>query len=86
MPRSASNSGDDEHPHWTHTREKAGDILNVRAEVTRRRTALAAFVDQVGHWLAHPIFVLTLIVLHLAWVILNLPIFPWKPWDPYPFM
>jgi uncharacterized membrane protein len=90
MPDSTpdSHSSDDrsEHPHWEHTRSKAEDILNVRAEVTRRRTAMAATVDAMGHWLAHPLFGLTLLVLHLLWVILNLPIYPWfEPWDPYPF-
>ena len=84
-----SHSSDDrsKHPHWEHTRSKAEDILNVRAEVTRRRTPMAAAVDAMGHLLAHPLFVLTLLVLHLLWVILNLPIYPWfEPWDPYPFM
>lgn len=62
------------------------EILNVRGEVVKRRSRLATLVEQIGHALAHPAFFLTLLVGHLAWLLLNLPIYPgFTPWDPYPF-
>lgn len=65
---------------------QAGDeILNVRGEVAKRRKALPALVDRIGRYLAHPYFFLGFLVFHLGWIVLNLRLWPWQPWDPYPF-
>lgn len=62
------------------------EILNVRAEVTKDRGRLASAVEGIGHALASPSFFAALAFAHVAWVLLNLPLYPWfAPWDPYPF-
>lgn len=74
-------------PYWEHVRSNAYEILNVRSEVTRQQSHSAAVVERIGHALAHPVFFFTLVMGHIAWVVLNLPIYPWfMPWDPYPFV
>lgn len=76
-----------ESPHWDRMRQSAGEILNVRSEVTRRQKRSAALVEDIGRTLAYPMFFIALLSAHVLWVVLNLPIFPWfSPWDPYPFM
>ena len=63
------------------------EILNVRGEVVKRRTRLSTLVEWVGHVLSHPGFFLILLAVHLAWILLNLPIYPWfQPWDPFTFL
>jgi uncharacterized membrane protein len=61
-------------------------LLSVRAEVMRKRSRTSQFADTMGHVLSHPVFFLSLLGTHLVWVALNLPICPWEPWDPYPFV
>ena len=76
-----------ESPHWERVRRSAYEILNVRAEITRRQGRSAAMVEGIGRALATPMFFVGLLAGHLLWVLLNLPIFPWfEPWDPYPFI
>ena len=70
---------------WGSLRERRESIVSVREEVTRRRGPLGRAVDRIGALLATPAFFLTLLGLHLAWVVLNLPVMPWQPWDAYPF-
>lgn len=72
--------------HWEEISKDREEILNVRAEITRRRTTLPALVERVGNFLAHPLFFFGFLLGHLAWVVLNLPMWPWPPWDPYPFV
>lgn len=75
------------HAHWDDIGKSAEEILNVRVEVTKQETPLAALIKEVGHVLAHPVFFLVLLGAHLGWIVLNLPIYPWyEPWDPYPFV
>lgn len=72
--------------YWKNIGRNAGEVLNVRTEATRSRSALAAAIDATGRILAHPAFFVCLLASHLVWIGLNLPLFPWfKPWDPYPF-
>ena len=73
------------HAHWGSIRKSAQEILNVRHEIRARETPAAAFVERVGRGLARPGFFLSLLAAHLIWLLLNLPIYPWQPWDPYPF-
>ena len=62
------------------------EVLNVRAEMIKRRGWVAALIDQAGRRLAHPPFFIALLVFHLLWIVLNLRIIPGlEPWDPYPF-
>jgi uncharacterized membrane protein len=72
--------------HWDHVRKNAHEILNVRSEITKQQSKSAALVEEVGRALAHPMFFVGLLSAHVVWVTLNLPIFLWKPWDPYPFV
>lgn len=66
--------------------ETDDEILNVRAEMVRRRGRLSAAVEEIGHAMASPSFFAGLAATHLLWILLNLPIYPWfAPWDPYPF-
>lgn len=72
--------------HWQRIGKSTAEILNVRAEVTKRQTWLAAIIERIGRVLAHPAFFSALLAGHGIWVLLNLPVYPWfKPWDPYPF-
>ena len=64
-----------------------GEVLNVRAEMTKRRGRTGAVIDATGRTLAHPPFFILLAVSHLLWVVLNVRLIPGiEPWDPYPFV
>ncbi len=66
-------------------RERA-KAINIRSEMTRRRSGSGKAIDWVGTWLAHPWLFVTLIFLHLGWVVVNLGVVPGiRPWDPPPF-
>lgn len=54
--------------------------------VAADRTRLAALIEATGSVLASPFFMVSLLAAHIMWVVINLPIMPWAPWDPYPFM
>jgi uncharacterized membrane protein len=71
--------------HWQSIGKDTDEILNVRREVLRRRGRMAAFTDRIGRILSQPLLFTALLALHLGWVLLNLPLWPWRPWDPYPF-
>lgn len=74
-------------PYWDHVRSSAYDILSVRSEITREQNRAAGLVEATGRTLARPVLFIALLLGHLLWVVLNLPIFPWfNPWDPYPFV
>lgn len=66
-------------------RQHGEEILNLRLEVAKRQGRLADFEDSVGRFLAHPMFFIALLALHVGWVAGNLPFVPWTPLDPYPF-
>lgn len=73
-------------PYWHHMRKNAYEILNVRSEIKRREPRPAEWVEMIGGTLAYPKFIIFFVSVHLLWLVLNLPVFPWfKPWDPYPF-
>ena len=65
--------------------DKGAEILDVRREVRQRRSNLAVAVDAAGALLASPLFFLGLVIVHVVWIALNLPVWPYEPWDPYPF-
>jgi uncharacterized membrane protein len=72
--------------HYGKTGKSAVDILNVRREAMSERTRLLSFIDWIGSVLNQPIFFMSLLFVHAAWILLNLPVYPWfDPWDPYPF-
>lgn len=72
---------------WQLVGEKAEEILNLRAEVSKKESRTAKLIDRIGHTLSRPAFFCVLLGAHLAWILLNVPVYPWfKPWDPYPFM
>lgn len=69
------------------SRTEQDEILNVRAEMTRRRGRVAAAVDWAGRVLARPWLFLVLLAFHVAWVILNLrAVGGVYAWDPPPYM
>ena len=76
----------DARSHWQRIGKNAGEILNVRAEINKESSPQAMLIEQVGNVMARPSFLLSLLALHLIWIALNLPLWPWRPWDPYPFM
>jgi uncharacterized membrane protein len=80
-----SNSDGPEADHWESIGQGAGNVLDVRRDLVRKRGRAAALVDNLGRTLASPAFFWLLVGSHLLWVLANLPLFPWKPWDPYPF-
>lgn len=82
----AEPSMDRGNAHWGNIRKSAQEILNVRHEVRRRESPGAVLVDRIGRGLGRPGFFFTMLVTHVGWVVLNLPVFPWQPWDPYPFV
>ncbi len=72
--------------HWEGIGKSAEEILNVRAEITHREGRVAGRIDAIGRVLARPAFFLAVLAAHVAWIALNLPVWPWwRPWDPYPF-
>ena len=72
---------------WPRVADKAGEILNLRAEISRRQTLTARVIERTGAFLARPTLFFVMLGLHLGWILLNLPVFPWfRPWDPYPFV
>lgn len=81
----AGNDGKGEEKEWSDVRNKAGEILSIRDEVTRQRSRPAQWVDAIGRVLARPLFLIAIVAFHVAWIVLNLPLMPWRPWDPYPF-
>jgi uncharacterized membrane protein len=62
------------------------EVLNIRSTVTADRSRTERLVDSVGATLARPEFFLLLLAGHVAWLVANLAMWPWDPWDPYPFI
>ena len=71
--------------HWEKIGARTEALLNVRSEIEKQRSRMSALTDRIGRVLAHPLFFILLLAAHLLWILFNLPIFPWAPWDPYPF-
>lgn len=60
--------------------------INVRHEMTRRRSPVGKAIDMIGNWLAQPLLFVLLFAFHVAWVIVNLGVVPGvRTWDPPPF-
>ena len=72
---------------WPRVAEKVGEILNLRAEISKRELLTARIIEQTGAFLARPMFFFVVLVVHLAWILVSLPVYPWfRPWDLYPFV
>jgi uncharacterized membrane protein len=65
--------------------EKNAGILDLRREIHKRRGPVGAAAEIVGQILATPTFFFAFLAIHAGWVVLNLPFWPYEPWDPYPF-
>ena len=62
------------------------EVLNVRAQMMKRRGVVGGLIDEVGRRLSHPPFFIGLLLVHLLWVVPNTGVIPGlEPWDPYPF-
>lgn len=72
--------------HWGSIRKSTQDILNVRREVRLRESWTHRLVDRLGRGLGSRTFLFLMVASHVLWVLINLPIVPWQPWDPYPFV
>lgn len=70
---------------WAEEHRNAVEILNVRSEIVKRQPRSAGLIDRIGYILARPWLFFVLLAGHLAWIVANLSLFPWQPWDPYPF-
>jgi uncharacterized membrane protein len=66
--------------------KSAEEILNVREVVSRRRSRLARLIERSGATISSPALFVSLLAAHALWIVVNLPVVPWEPWDPYPFM
>ena len=63
------------------------EVLNVRAEMMKRRGPVGGIIDEIGRRLAHPPFFIALLLSHLLWIVLNVRLIPGlQPFDPYPFV
>ena len=72
--------------HWDDLRHDKEQILDVRREEATREGPIARLITHIGDGLAHPLFFLAAVTLHLAWVLANMPgLSPFEPWDPPPF-
>lgn len=66
--------------------EGKDEVLNVRADAVRHRTALQHVLAAVSKVLAHPLFFFGEVALHVGWIVLNAGVLPGTTaWDPYPF-
>lgn len=82
--RGGRSSGDE---HWRSVNERRQKIVSVREEIVERRGWLGAAIDWIGRILTNPLFFSLFLLVHLAWVVLNLGWVPAvEPWDPYPFV
>ena len=79
------SGGDRESGRGRKGEKSAEEILNVREEVTKRRSRLAAAIERTGEAMSSPVLFVALLAAHLLWIAANLPFVPWTPWDPYPF-
>jgi uncharacterized membrane protein len=62
-----------------------GEVLNVRDELTRRRSTVGLVIDAAGRWLATPLSLLVLCAVVVVWIAINTRV-PQATWDPPPFM
>lgn len=65
--------------------EKDVEVLDVRGKIRSEHRPLAKAIEYIGGTLASPTFFVVFLLLHLVWVVFNLPIWSYRPWDPYPF-
>ncbi len=70
---------------WSRIREQKREILNVRRQRAVRRRGTERLVHNVGGMLARPAFFLSLLFVHLAWIVVNSVSVGVPHWDPYPF-
>lgn len=71
--------------HWEELGEDSAQILDVRREMATAEGPFEKFSRLVGRVMGSAMFFTLLIVTHIAWIVLNLRIWPWRPIDPYPF-
>lgn len=81
----ANQSEQSKSNHWRELGKSTQEILNVRGEIAAHSGPLGRGLARIGRALATPYLLLGLLVFHLGWVLLNLPLWPWPAWDPYPF-
>ena len=81
----AKDASQQDRSHWQEISEGREEILNVRAEIAKHRTTMPALVDRIGQFLTRPAFFISFLLFHFAWVVVNVPVWQWRPWDPYPF-
>lgn len=75
-----------EKAHWSEIESRRQDIRDLHAEYVRRSGWISQKTDAIGRMMARPGFFLVFLLIHVAWLVLNLPFMPWEPWDPYPFV
>lgn len=71
--------------YWEHLGAQKERLIPLREIIDGSRGPLVRAVEGAERFLAHPGFFAALLGSHALWLILNLPIFPWTPWDPFPF-
>lgn len=71
--------------YWESLGSQKQKLIPLREIIDQRRGRLVRAIEAGERFLAHPAFFATLLGLHALWLFLNLPLFPWAPWDPYPF-
>lgn len=84
-PRAERRAGD-RRRYWAKVEGQKQDILNVRADATRRSGMLHRGLARMARALGHPAFFAAELAFHVGWIALNLGAAPdVEPWDPYPF-
>lgn len=63
---------------------RAVEELNVRAEMTKRRSVIGKLIDVIGGYLARAWLFVAILSFHLAWIALN-SVPGLAHWDPPPF-
>lgn len=82
----SASTGRTRRDYWGRLRRQKDQILNVRAEEAKRRSATERMLVAVAGFLAHPAFFAAELVFHLTWVLLNAFLLDARlRWDPYPF-
>jgi uncharacterized membrane protein len=60
-------------------------IDDYRAEIEKERTLTDRLADWITHWAGSMLFVYVHVAWFAVWVLTNLDIFGWRPFDPFPF-
>jgi uncharacterized membrane protein len=71
--------------YWRDVGERAQPFGTIREEVDRHSSGLGRVFDHIGRVLSNPVLFLGLVLAHAGWMVVNLRLMPWRPWDPYPF-